>query len=528
MDALSPAEFSYETEDKGLGYSSPLMEEPFSDLFDHGLTHTFSTLGDHGDGANDLDWPDLFTDGETTSSASYFTDSTSSASSQPAYTLPQDRFKKETAASLTRSAFQPQNYGNRARREKLQPAVSGLELLLNVEGQARTAKHTLNPPHSAPPQVTTLPLRRKPRFKPSQKTSIQDREQKHSKPCAHARTASAKMISPSYGFAREMPQPQEWARSLEQLSLQPVLNDFPNPSPSTGHSSQQQSGFPSPRHVTLRDQFLEGEANHDAKKSYTTMSTLSPNLDATFRTTESGFQQDLLQHGAFNPFEDAGEGVTIESIMGQQPSIHHAASWTSSIDAASITPTARTETTWSHGLPEVTDGYYSNGIGSKSAPALPYHTSSTEDFGSSTDILNVFQTEDPSVDYTDLSSYDMASPQYPIPPLPESNTQERRASSPPTTSPARSHRRSKSAHRRKSSTNLHSVRNAGAHMGFVNFTPSDSKRILTGVAPSGSSKTKARRQQEENEKKRKMSLAMLKAVEEAGVDTESFRKRGLL
>ena len=526
MDALSPAEFSYETEDKGLGYSSQFVEEPFSDLFDHGLTHTFSTLGDHGDGANDLDWPDLFTDGETTSSASYFTDSTSSASSQPAYNLPQDRNKKDTTASLTRSAFQSQNYGNRARREKLQPAVSGLELLLNVEGQARTAKHTLNPPHSAPAQATTLPLRRKPRFKISQKTSIQDREQKHSKLFAQPRTATPKMLSPSYGFAREMPQPQEWARSLERLSLQPALNDFPLSS-RTGCQSQQQSGIRSPRHVTLRDQFLEGEVNHDNKDSYTTLDTLSPSLDASFGTAESDFERDAVQNDAFNPFQDDGEGVTIESIMNQQPSIHHAASWTSSIDAASITPTNRTETSWNHGLSEVTDGYYSNGIGSKSAPALPYHTSSTEDFGSSTDMLNIFQAEDPSIDYTDLSSYEMASPQYPVPPLPESNSQERRASSPPSTSPTRSHRRSKSAHRRKSSTNLHSARNA-PHMGFVNFTPSDSKRILTGVAPSGSSKTKARREQEANEKKRKLSLAVLRAVEEAGGDTETLRKRGLL
>ncbi|KAL8955510.1 MAG: hypothetical protein Q9183_006615, partial [Haloplaca sp. 2 TL-2023] len=323
MDALSPAEFFCESEDKGLDYSSQFMEEPFSDLFDHGLTHTFSALGDHGDGANDIDWPDLFTDGETTSSASYFTDSTSSASSQPAYNLPQARNKKDTAASLTKSAFQPQNYGTRARREKLQPAVSGLELLLNVEGQARPAKHTLNPPHSAPPQVTTLPLRRKPRFKTYQKTSIQDGEQKQSKPSAQSRTATSKMLSPSYGFAREMPQSQEWARSLEQLSLQPALNEFPL-SPRARHQSQQQSRFPSPRHVTLRDQFLEGEAAHDNKDSSSTISALSPSLDATFGTAESDFQQNAMQHDVYNPFEDVGEGVTLESIMNQQPSIHHA------------------------------------------------------------------------------------------------------------------------------------------------------------------------------------------------------------
>lgn len=57
---------------------------------------------------------------------------------------------------------------------------------------------------------------------------------------------------------------------------------------------------------------------------------------------------------------------------------------------------------------------------------------------------------------------------------------------------------------------------------FVNFTPSDSRRILTGVAPSGSSKTKARREQEAREKRRKLSEAALHAVRSAGGDVEAL------
>ena len=59
---------------------------------------------------------------------------------------------------------------------------------------------------------------------------------------------------------------------------------------------------------------------------------------------------------------------------------------------------------------------------------------------------------------------------------------------------------------------------------FVNFTAHDSDRILTGVAPSGSSKTKARREQEASEKKRKLSLAALRAIEEAGGDVNAVEK----
>lgn len=72
---------------------------------------------------------------------------------------------------------------------------------------------------------------------------------------------------------------------------------------------------------------------------------------------------------------------------------------------------------------------------------------------------------------------------------------------------------------------------AGSGMGgsvdFVNFTPSDSMKILTGVAPSGSSKTKARREKEAMEKRRRLSLAAVRAVRAAGGDVESLVEEGL-
>ena len=71
----------------------------------------------------------------------------------------------------------------------------------------------------------------------------------------------------------------------------------------------------------------------------------------------------------------------------------------------------------------------------------------------------------------------------------------------------------------KSLGNIKSPKATGSSFdNFVNFTAHDSDRILTGVAPSGSSKTKARREQEANEKKRKLSLAALRAIQEAGGD----------
>ena len=62
---------------------------------------------------------------------------------------------------------------------------------------------------------------------------------------------------------------------------------------------------------------------------------------------------------------------------------------------------------------------------------------------------------------------------------------------------------------------------------FVNYTPSDSRKILTGVAPSGSSKTKARREKEALEKRRKLSQAAMKAIRAAGGDVGTFVEEGL-
>lgn len=78
--------------------------------------------------------------------------------------------------------------------------------------------------------------------------------------------------------------------------------------------------------------------------------------------------------------------------------------------------------------------------------------------------------------------------------------------------------------RRKSIQSSHGSRAPSqGNAGFVNFTPDDSRKILTGVAPSGSSKTKARREKEAAEKRRKLSLAAVKAVMEAGGDVERLR-----
>jgi hypothetical protein len=96
--------------------------------------------------------------------------------------------------------------------------------------------------------------------------------------------------------------------------------------------------------------------------------------------------------------------------------------------------------------------------------------------------------------------------------------------------PIHSSRTPSSSHRRKSSSNSSTQSRAASQSaasgggGFVNFTPSDSRKILTGVAPSGSSKTKARREKEAADKRRKLSQAAVRAVVEAGGDLGRLEK----
>ena len=67
---------------------------------------------------------------------------------------------------------------------------------------------------------------------------------------------------------------------------------------------------------------------------------------------------------------------------------------------------------------------------------------------------------------------------------------------------------------------------SAGEIGFVNFTPNDGGMLMGGVAPSGSSKTKARREKEALDRRRKLSEAAIKAVAAAGGDVEQLLEQG--
>lgn len=108
----------------------------------------------------------------------------------------------------------------------------------------------------------------------------------------------------------------------------------------------------------------------------------------------------------------------------------------------------------------------------------------------------------------------------PPPPLPQSETRSRRTSA----------SRQTSRHRRTKSTNSTTRQqlNSADKGGFVNYTPQDHNQILSGVAPSGSSKTKARREREALDKRRRLSQAAYAAVMAAGGSMEQLAQAGLV
>ena len=64
----------------------------------------------------------------------------------------------------------------------------------------------------------------------------------------------------------------------------------------------------------------------------------------------------------------------------------------------------------------------------------------------------------------------------------------------------------------------------GGMIDFVNFTPRDASKLLNDVAPSGSSKTRARREQEARDKRKKLNEVAKKAVIVAGGDVAAFER----
>lgn len=558
----------YRSMNKDFGNTSTQIEDPCDDLFDEWLNQDPTTISDTADGSDDFYDFDFAFDEETVSSGSYSTGSktTSLPSSQrlPAADL---RFSPPQLTPPLRS--RPPLI--RCEAPTVRSAISSSELL-KLEGKLshknRQRKAPLIPSSSSS-AVPTLggTLRRKAKFCAPASEPQRGRSQKVFK------TPSSEMMRPSYHYRQDTPAYHEWTRRFEQISLQ-TPNNTPQLSPprSRGSFRDHRPGdiVTSSRKSTQqhpKDAMSVSDVKSEAPKEKST----TPQTSFYHPLPNAHALQGQVSDAEMNSMPSTSGDVEVEGKEQGSERTHvrqlrHPSSWNylpiSPLDLGfSAASPNHVQPSWLHRLPENVniDSYQHNASATQSTPGIAQPSSEymRQDFLIQYEPYGQFVNEDPSTGYSIVSSNPLQSPgaeEIPIalyghddpdlvgmarPPSPQLRSL---SVSPPLHSPTksrgrskmRSHKKTKSVGQLKqpksSSTlksaksfgNIKSPKSTGSSFGnFVNFTAHDSDRILTGVAPSGSSKTKARREQEANEKKRKLSLAALRAIEEAGGDVNA-------
>lgn len=523
MLSFNPIDYAFQSSDKGLDFATQL-DDPISDLFDQYVSQDSSSSSDNVNEPFDNGLFDIPGNDDIALSGSYIADQPASNFSHPQG----GRLHRSSHIVFpTTRSNQPilqRRHHRSACFDRPTAAISGIELL-SLEGKIphQNPSTQQRPSFSGTP---TLPLRRKPKF-----TSDNLRLSSHrvSKTGASNGCESPSMIRPSQYHRQETP---EWTNRFEQISLMTPSTSLPLSSHPTPSTSRNQGARPSPSHISsFNARQVESNSTIDLGQRYVPSGEIVPD----HITSNLAFLADSdLEHET--------------SSSQNQANLHHGlpSGWTQSSNEKdfefTISP-KELQQDWPQEVPKASRLYYGNPGAVQSAPAL---SSPDNSFSSGSHLVQCnpfghFIVEDPSEDYlvatTDpfqmCTTEIFTSPHHTGKNAQRASTPSSRSSSvcpttPPSAKPApKTRKRSKSSRRKSSAGALKSPKSAGA-IGFVNFTPSDSQKILTGVAPSGSSKTKARRELEAIERKRKLSVAAEKAVRDAGGDPEKLRAAGLI
>ncbi len=542
MLSFNHADFSYQSDNKGFEYEAQIVENPLEDFFNQFTNHESADLGNNASEASPF------------GSIDFRTESYNNAFSDISFTnaeCAQHRSQASRQLPQTSERSQPQSYRKAARTEKPKPVISGLELL-KLEGKLLPASKGHIPPLSAPAATLAIPLRRKPRFSATPPETLRDRNHRVSKSPGNLGVDPSKMMPPSYYYGQEMPSYAEWTQRFGDINLQ-----SPGAPPSTLHQLPE-SGYPDV--MTTQTQSLapsfSGETLAQNGTSYMQNGTFEePGLGQHFGTTQMAGFSPVPSPVAFQrpemrprhhsrttshhaPHQGHPKDLRREKAKSQSalPQVRPTSSWTQvetipenfdyTVSPGQIQPT------WFQTLPDSFRPYDDTSIAAQSAPTLaPANRDFSQDLLMQGEQYGHFITEDPSDHYLvspNATGFDVHSPilspglNQVRPQTPSSPSSSR---SPSPVTPSRTRRRSKHRRRKSSVGTLKSAKSA--NNGFVNYTPRDREKIVNSVAPSGSSKTKARREQEANEKRRKMSLAAEKVVQEAGGDIEKLRAAGL-
>ena len=524
MLSFNPIDYAFQYSDKGLDFATQL-DEPFSDLFDQYVSQDSSSSSDNVNEPFELGLFDIPGNEDIASSGSYIADQPASNFSHPQG----GRLHRSSHIVFpTTRSIQPilqRRHHRSACFNRPTAAISGIELL-SLEGKI---------PHQHPSTqqrplfsgTPTLPLRRKPKFTPD---SLRLSSNRVSKVGGSNGSEPPSMIRPSQYHRQETP---EWTNRFEQISLMTPTTSLPlSPHPKSSTSRNQESR-PSPSHIpSYNARQVESNSAIDLGQSYgspaeTVPDRISSSLafladsDLDHHQTSSSQNQANLNHGLPSHWTQSSNEEDFDFTISPK----------------------ELQQDWPQDIPKASRLYYGNPGAVQSAPAL---SSSETTFSSGSHLVQCnpfgqFIAEDPSEDYlvTAMDPFQVSASEILTSSYhtgrnaqgvsnPSSRSSSVCPSPPPSTKPApKTRKRSKSSRRKSSAGALKSPKSAGA-IGFVNFTPSDSQKILTGVAPSGSSKTKARRELEAIERKRKLSMAAEKAVRDAGGDPEKLRAAGLI
>ena len=558
----------YRAVDKDFGSITTDIEGNCDDLFEQWLNDDPITISDTIEKSDDFHDFDFAIDEETVSSGSYSTGSKTNSlpssqqlsASSVRFPSPQPNLPSRDRPTLTR-----------CETPALRSAISSTELL-KLEGKVFHKKRQLKTPLVSSSSASVLPtlggtLRRKAKFCNPPPESQRGRPQKVSK------APSSEMMRPSYHYRQEMPECHEWTQQFEQISLQ-TPNNTPQISPPRKRGSfrdNRPGNIMTPirkstqqcLNSAMRDSDMMSDTPHETSTTPQTSFYKSPpnapvlqgqmgNVDVNSMPSTSG-DVDV-------------EDKKVESERVQARRLRHPSSWNHlpisplDLDFSAVSPN-HIPPSWLHRLPENVNlgSYQHNANTTQSSPGIiqPSPDYTSQNFLIQYEPFGHFVNEDRSIGYSVVPSNPLRSPSTEEVPIalygddepdiigvarPRSPRLRSQSVSPPLHSPSKPHGRSKMRSHKKTKSvgqlkqpkscgtlksaksvgNMKSPKSANPNFdNFVNFTAHDSDRILTGVAPSGSSKTKARREQEANEKKRKLSLVAMRAIEEAGGDVNA-------
>ncbi|MCJ1375865.1 hypothetical protein MMC20_007102 [Loxospora ochrophaea] len=492
-------------EDKAFDLSPKIADHPFDEsLFDQYFCNDSSDSNKIFSESHFFKDVDFSQGLDSITNGSYTTDSLSTNSSTK---LPE---RDETRSGLwplqPKPSSTPQNCNRSIRHTRSDGRVISSTEILKLQSKSQTRANgvsTRSSDLSTPPATpTTTPprLRRRGNQSIANANTPRRNDLRISKSQPSIRTNSPKMMSPSYFNKFDSPTIDEWTQRFQNFSFQLPPNNSPlSPPPSTKLTQHDRStrhvlshatptGLPSPppfpplHQAPRRRQQMPSENVAPLQRASTWLPDPAP--DQSFisppqvhRWSTESLQMPRRQSQALQYYTRAQE-----EQQQQQEQLSQQQQQDQDQDQNT---------------------------------ALPPDLFDLATQGLLIDIDPTTLTSDPYAPlFSDPPSTPLLAPSYPLDPLTNPFPPPLPPSGPYLPTPPKPLLRRKPpfpppATATATATSSHSS-------SFINFTPSDSRKILTGVAPSGSSKTKARREREAWEKRRRLSVKAVERVREAG------------